>query len=389
MQKPRGDFQKYEHAKTRLDVRSGKPGQCKVIICLMLLAVSSCVPASWASQASTTSPDGAASLPDAPGRGLGGARQQGAEAEATGRISGTIADINGSVVPDAQVELVSEAGLRSRQTTSDAAGRFAFLDVPAGAFQLRVASSGLQPVRSKRIVLAAGETRELPPVVLAIATAITDVQVSANPEQVAAAQVQLAEKQRVLGIVPNFYTSYIWSAAPLTPKLKFSLAVHSTLDPVAFLLASGVAGVEQAHHTFPAYGTGSGAYGKRFGAAYADNVVGRMMGSAVLPSLFHQDPRYFYKGKGSATSRAIYAVGATFIARGDNGRPQPNYSHILGNFAAAGISNLYRASGDRSATLTIRNGFIITGTNAVGNLVREFVLKQFTTQVPAFAKGEP
>jgi hypothetical protein len=114
-----------------------------------------------------------------------------------------------------------------------------------------------------------------------------------------------------------------------------------------------------------------------------------MIGSAILPSIFHQDPRYFYKGKGGVKSRALYAVGATFIARGDNGHLQPNYSHILGNFAAAGISNLYRASGDRSATLTIRNGFIITGTNAIGNLAREFLLKRLTSKVPPFAQGQP
>lgn len=114
-----------------------------------------------------------------------------------------------------------------------------------------------------------------------------------------------------------------------------------------------------------------------------------MVGSAILPSLFHQDSRYFYKCNGSVTSRALYAIGATFIARGDNDRLQPNCSYIFGNFAAAGISNLYRTRGDRSALRTIRNGFIITGTNAAGNLVREFLLKGFTSKVPAFAPGQP
>ncbi len=87
----------------------------------------------------------------------------------------------------------------------------------------------------------------------------------------------------------------IWDAAPLTSKLKFNLALRSSTDPVAFLLAGGVAGVEQAHNTFPGYGSGPGGYAKRYGAAYADNVIGRMIGSAILPSLFHQDPRYSIK----------------------------------------------------------------------------------------------
>jgi hypothetical protein len=247
----------------------------------------------------------------------------------------------------------------------------------------------LESYRSDPILLHAGESLELPPTALRIASTSTEVQVFASSAQIAQAQVQLAEKQRVLGIIPNLYSSYVWNVAPLTTKLKFDLAFRSTVDPVAFLLAGGVAGAEQAHNTFPGYGPGPEGYAKRYGAAYGDNVIGRMIGSAVLPSLFHQDPRYFYKGKGSASSRALYAIGATFIARGDNGHQQLDYSHILGNFAAAGLSNLYRSQADRSATLTIRNGFIITGTNAIGNLVREFVLKGLTSKVPPFAQGQP
>jgi hypothetical protein len=329
-------------------------------------------------------------LPDAPGRAADGqSRQQSPTLEAHAILSGTVADINGSAVPDSRVTLIGNDASGKRVTVSDSLGRFTFTDLPAGTFHLMIVSEGLRNFTSDAIVLGAGELRELPPTALPIANTNTEVQVFASSVQVAQAQVKLAEKQRVMGIIPNFYSSYIWDAAPLTTKLKFDLALRSTTDPVAFLLAGGVAGVEQSHNTFPGYGSGLEGYGKRYGAAYADNVIGRMLGSAILPSLFHQDPRYFYKGKGGVNSRALYAVGATFIARGDNGHLQPNYSHILGNFAAAGISNLYRTSGDRSATLTIRNGFIITGTNAIGNLVREFLLKRLTSKVPAFAQGEP
>ena len=201
--------------------------------------------------------------------------------------------------------------------------------------------------------------------------------------------VKAAEQQRVFGILPNFYSSYIWDAAPMTTKQKFGLALRSTTDPVAFMIAGGVAGVEHWHNTFPGYGRGTEGYLKRYGAAYADNMVGRMVGSAILPSLLHQDPRYFYKGSGSITSRALYAIAQTVICRGDDGHSEPNYSHVLGNFAAAGISNLYRAPEDRSASLTIRNAFIITGSNAIGNLLREFILRKTTPEVPDYAQGKP
>jgi hypothetical protein len=280
-----------------------------------------------------------------------------------------------------------EAG--QRVAISDISGKFVLSDLPAGTFRLTIDAEGLHDFNAGQVVLTAHEVRELPTIVLPIVTARADVTVTASSEQIAQAQVQLAEHQRVLGVIPNFYSSYIWDAAPLTPKLKFHLALRSAIDPVAFLLAGGVAGIEQAHNTFPGYDSGLGGYAKRYGAAYGDHVIGAMIGRAMLPSLFHQDPRYFYKGKGSTRSRVFYAIEAAVIARGDNGRQQPNYSNLLGNFAAAGIANLYRSPEDRSASLTFRNGLVITGTDALGNLIREFVLRNLTSKVPPFAQGQP
>ena len=96
-------------------------------------------------------------------------------------------------------------------------------------------------------------------------------------------------------------------------------------------LGTGIfAAVEQWQNTFPGYGKGTQGYAKRYGAAYADEALSRMIGSAILPSLLHQDPRYFYRGSGSKKSRALYAISSAVICRGDNGRLQPNYSYVLG-----------------------------------------------------------
>ena len=88
-------------------------------------------------------------------------------------------------------------------------------------------------------------------------------------------------------------------------------------------------------------------------------------------------------------SRALYAISRTVIARGDNGRWEPNYSNILGHFSAAAISNLYYPASDRGASLTIENGLAGIGAGAVSNLVREFILKRFTSHVPKEANGQP
>jgi hypothetical protein len=121
----------------------------------------------------------------------------------------------------------------------------------------------------------------------------------------------------------------------------------------------------------------------------ADEALSRMIGSAILPSLLHQDPRYFYRGSGSKKSRAFYAISSAVICRGDNGRLQPNYSYVLGSFAAGGISNLYHPASDRGVGLTIGNGFLNVAAHALDNLGREFVFRKLTPKVPDYAQGKP
>ena len=117
-------------------------------------------------------------------------------------------------------------------------------------------------------------------------------------------------QQRVGGVIPNFYSTYDWNAPPMLAKQKFQLSIRSIIDPVSFLAVAGIAGAEQYKNVFPAYGGGIEGYGKRYGAALANHVSGNLLGRAVYPSIFHQDPRYFYKGKGSIRSRALYAISA-------------------------------------------------------------------------------
>ena len=152
---------------------------------------------------------------------------------------------------------------------------------------------------------------------------------------------------------------------------------------------AGHAGAQQYRNVFPEYGSGIEGYGKRYGAAFANHVSATLLGRAVYPSIFHQDPRYFYKGKGTIESRALYAISAAVIAKGDNGRWQPSYSRMLGHFSAAAISNLYYPSSDRGASLVVLNGLAGIGGNAVSNLIREFILKRFTSHVPKGANGQP
>ena len=185
-------------------------------------------------------------------------------------------------------------------------------------------------------------------------------------------QLRQQEKQRIAGVVPNFNVSYNEDAAPLSRKQKLSLAFHTATDPVSFGVAAFDAGFSQAEDDFPGYGQGAQGYAKRFGASYADNFDGTMLGNAIFPILLKQDPRYFRRGKGRFTTRFLYSISTTVWCRNDNGSHGPNYSNILGNLAAGGISNLYYPASDRGAGLTFERGFTVTAYGAAGGIFNEF-----------------
>jgi hypothetical protein len=310
--------------------------------------------------------------------------------DGTAVVYGTVTDTSGDLVVGAQVTLERDAstvtgvkketGVQTVSTGGD--GSFRLSGVDAGLFRVTVRSKGFTDWVGSVRVLAAQTSYEVPSIVLQIPSTETDVEVVFSRHDLAQEQMKLQEKQRVLGIVPNFYVSYIWNAAPLSSGQKFHLALRTMIDPVSFLGAGVVAGVEQWQDYFSGYGRGATGYGKRFGAAYGDGLTSAMLGGAILPSLLHQDPRYFYKGTGSIPKRALYAVSTVVICRGDNGKWQPNYSNVLGDLASAGLSNLYYPASDRDgAGLTIGNALIGTASGAVASLIQEFLLHKISRGV--------
>lgn len=304
-------------------------------------------------------------------------------------LSGTIVDTDGAVLQGALLTLWGPSGPVVRSLKSGSDGQFQFQGLPPNVYKLTVTAPGMMSFTSAQIPLRAGEFRILPPVTLSISPLNTSLTVSGDAEKLSQQQVHIAEQQRIGGVIPNFYSSYNWNAPPMLAKQKFQLSIRSILDPVSFLSVAGIAGAEQYKNIFPAYGGGIEGYGKRYGAAFANHVAGNLLGRAVYPSIFHQDPRYFYKGKGTIASRALYAISAAVMARSDSGGWEPNYSHVLGNFSAAAISNLYYPASDRGASLVVFNGLASLGGDAVSNLIREFVLKRFTSHAPQAANGTP
>ena len=147
----------------------------------------------------------------------------------------------------------------------------------------------------------------------------------------------------MLGIFPNFdivpATSH--HVAPMTTREKRRLAAAEAFDPASFLSASAIAGIGQARHQYPSWGHGADGFGKRYGAAFADQAMGGYLTTAVFPILLHEDPRYFRRGQGTFFQRLGYASGRIVITRMDSGASRANYSEFLGNATTAAISNAY------------------------------------------------
>ena len=301
------------------------------------------------------------------------------DSQPPGYISGTILDQSGAVSRGAEIRLTDET--QTVKVESGSNGQFLFANVSPGVFRLTVTSPGFA-TGEFFAALRPGETFLVPPIILAVARNVTEVQVKVSPltpVQVADLQIREQEKQRVFGLIPNFYVSYDRDAVPLNPRQKFRLAWKTTADPMTVVGVAAVAGVEQATNTFDGYGQGAQGYFKRLGASYTDVVTGTFIGSAVLPSLLKQDPRYFYKGTGSTGSRVLYALASPVICKGDNMRWQPNYSNVAGAFASAGISYLYYPSSDRNgAGLLVQRSLIRLGEVAFEGILQEFVVRRFT-----------
>jgi hypothetical protein len=185
-------------------------------------------------------------------------------------------------------------------------------------------------------------------------------------------ELQKEEKQRMLGVVPMFNVTSNHESAPLSAKQKFQLMFKSSTDPWIFFLTAADGGISMAGDEYKSYGQGVEGFSKYWGAAYADTFDGNFWGNAVLPSWWHEDPRYFRMGHGNFFKRAGYSASTTVWCRRDNGTWGPNYANVAGNFIAGGISNIYYPANDRGVELTFARGASVTYEGIVGAELAEF-----------------
>lgn len=299
-------------------------------------------------------------------------------------MAGAIADETGASIAGATITLTASGGVRL-EAASAANGRFSFAHVPVGQCELIVAAAGFAE-RTVSCNSAGGTVTDVGEIQLRVAVNHISVDVTPSVVEIAEQQIHEQEQQRVLGIVPNFMVSFTPDAAPLNARQKFHLSWKARADPMQFAFVAFAAGFQQWRDMYPGFGDGASGYAKRYAAAYATVFTRSMVTQVLLPSLFRQDPRYFYKGTGSTSSRVLYAMSRTVIRKGDNGRWQPNYSGILGSLASGAISNFYYPEADRrGARLMFENTALGLAGGAAGRVAQEFLWARMTSRAHAKA----
>jgi len=103
-----------------------------------------------------------------------------------------------------------------------------------------------------------------------------------------------------------------------------------------------------------------------------------MIGGAILPSLLHEDPRYFYQGTGATKSRLRHAMFSPFVSKRNNGTWGPNYSSLGGDLASSAISNFYFPRANRGAGLVFSQFALATAERMGASVALEFLLSRFT-----------
>jgi Carboxypeptidase regulatory-like domain len=313
---------------------------------------------------------------------------QAPDQQPAGSISGTVVGPDGAPVIQARVTL-KRNGQSVQQVQTTDSGQFSFAGVAPGTYRLTISAAGFES-QSVSAELQPGQMYTAPRIWLALAPLVTTIKVTPSQAEVAHYQLQHEEKQLVLGFIPNYMVTYYPHTAPLTAAQKFQLTFKTIFNPFTLGLTTAFVGGEQATGMYNGYGTDEEGFAKRFGASYATLGVGAFFSDALLPSILHQDPRFYYKGDGSVGSRLLYAITRSVICKGDNGHWQPDFSSILGHFAAGAVANLYLPKQNRRGWgTTAENGAIGIGFDVFADILQEFVLPKLTPSLSHRLHGKP
>jgi hypothetical protein len=185
-------------------------------------------------------------------------------------------------------------------------------------------------------------------------------------------QPGVVQDKHAFGVLPNYRTAEgDQPYSPITTKQKFKIAWSDTIDGPSFALAAMFSSISQINDTDPSFGQGVKGYAHRYATGLTDQIVGNFLTEATMPTLFHQDPRYFRKGHGSVISRVGWAVSRSVVARNDSGAYNFNFAEFVGNGMVAALGNSYYPD-ERGLSPTMQRMFTQIGTDTISQVLKEF-----------------
>ena len=235
------------------------------------------------------------------------------------------------------------------------------------AILLTLALCGWGPVVLAQAVAAGPDEQQATSAASAIPDAPTPAQ-QAQPQSMGGKQTR-----RILGIIPNFRSvSVDEKLPPISPREKLKLTLEDSFDYSSFIYVGILSGVSQAEGSYPEFHSGAPAYARYYWHSFADDLNGNLMTEFFMPVATHEDPRYYTLERGNIFKRTGYSITRLLVTRTDRGGSSFNFSEIVGNGAAAGLSGLYYPSRERTWTKTGQRWFAQVGLDGFSDLVKEF-----------------
>jgi hypothetical protein len=159
---------------------------------------------------------------------------------------------------------------------------------------------------------------------------------------------------------------------PLRAWQKFELAYRSTSDLSSPIRAGATTLFDRSVGVGPFYGPGGRGFAQLYGYNAANLASTFLFTQAVVPSVFHQDPRYFRKGTGTAKSRIWWALRSEFVGFSDQGSQMPNYAVLVGYAMSTALSDAYLPARNVSVGKSFEGYGIKFGTGFGFNLLHEY-----------------
>jgi hypothetical protein len=178
--------------------------------------------------------------------------------------------------------------------------------------------------------------------------------------------------KRLFGIIPNYRADQAHDTyKPLTTAEKYRIARSDSFDWPNYFLLAGFALQSQVAAGGFSHNGGFTGFTQYYARAFGDQIIGSYVTEAILPSLLHEDPRFFRLGSGTLWHRTTYAASRILVTRADSGKTRLYVSELAGNAAVVAITSSYYPDSRSPAASAERFGMAL-GNDAISNLMTEF-----------------